>query len=187
MALTQEQQEVFDAVIASLRTNSRTIEQMTPQTSLGSADWFELNGGRKVSYDVLKTLIASLTSSEIDSLKIALKKTDGSMNLLFDNLDKDFLRGIEVAECEAGVKLVLRQYDPVDDGETEKEVEVPLAGAAQVAALAQQTNKNTSRIQKLTTDKANAPVEVESEEALAAMIAAGEVTEGQIYFIAEEE
>lgn len=146
MALTQEQQEVFDAVIASLRTNSKTIEQMTPQTSLGSADWFELNGGRKVSYDVLKTLIASLTSSEIDSLKIALKKTDNSLNLLFDNLDKDFVRGIEVAESEAGVKLVLKQYDPVDDGVTEEEVAVPLAGAAQVASLKKQVEDIASNI-----------------------------------------
>ena len=94
---------------------------------------------------------------------------------------------IEVAESEAGVKLVLKLYDPVDDGETEKEVEVPLAGSAQVAALAKQVDKNTTRIQKLTTNKANAPVEVESEDAMAAMIAAGEVVAGQIYFIAEEE
>lgn len=50
MALTQEQQVIFDAVLSSLRTNSKTIEQLTPQTSLGSNDWFELNGGRKVSY-----------------------------------------------------------------------------------------------------------------------------------------
>ena len=74
MALTQEQQEVFDAVIASLRTNSKTIEQMTPQTSLGSADWFELNGGRKVSYDVLSNLINSLSSSDRDSFETLINK-----------------------------------------------------------------------------------------------------------------
>ena len=74
MALTQEQQVIFDAVIASLRTNSKTIEQLTPQTSLGSNDWFELNGGRKVSYTVLRDLIASMSSSDQDSLRTLIGK-----------------------------------------------------------------------------------------------------------------
>lgn len=137
--------------------------------------------------DELVTTLSTLSSDEINSLRDSLSKTDDSMNLLFDSLDKEFLRGIEVAESEAGVKLVLKLYDPVDDGSTEEEVEVPLAGAAQVAALAKQVDKNTTRIQELTTDKANVPVEVESEEAMVAMVAAGEVVPGQIYFIAEEE
>ena len=74
MALTQEQQVIFDAVIASLRTNSKTIEQLTPQTSLSSNDWFELNGGRKVSYTVLRELISALTNNEIDLLRIDINK-----------------------------------------------------------------------------------------------------------------
>ena len=74
MALTQEQQVIFDAVIASLRTISKTIEQLTPQTSLGSNDWFELNGGRKVSYTVLRDLIASMSSSDQDSLRTLIGK-----------------------------------------------------------------------------------------------------------------
>lgn len=47
MALTQDQQAIFDAVISALRTNSKTIEQMTPQTTLGANDWFEVSGGKK--------------------------------------------------------------------------------------------------------------------------------------------
>lgn len=74
MALTQEQQIIFDAVIASLRTNSKTIEDLTPQTSLGSNDWFELNGGRKVSYAVLSALIKSLSSSDQDSWETRINK-----------------------------------------------------------------------------------------------------------------
>lgn len=74
MALTQEQQVIFDAVLSSLRTNSKTIEQLTPQTSLDSNDWFELNGGRKVSYTVLSNLISALTSSELNSLKTLIGK-----------------------------------------------------------------------------------------------------------------
>ena len=74
MALTQEQQTIFDAVLSSLRTNSKTIEQLTPQTTLGSNDWFELNGGRKVSYTVLRDLIASMSSSDQDSLRTLIGK-----------------------------------------------------------------------------------------------------------------
>lgn len=74
MALTQEQQIIFDAVIASLRTNSKTIEDLTPQTSLGSNDWFELNGGRKVSYAVLSALIKSLSSTDHDSYETRINK-----------------------------------------------------------------------------------------------------------------
>lgn len=74
MALTQEQQAIFDAVIASLRTNSKTIEQLTPQTALGSNDWFELNGGRKVSYTVLRSLISSISSDDLDSLRTLIGK-----------------------------------------------------------------------------------------------------------------
>lgn len=74
MALTQEQQVIFDAVISSIKTNSKTIEQLTPQTSLGSDDWFELNGGRKVSYTVLRDLIASMSSSELNTLRTLINK-----------------------------------------------------------------------------------------------------------------
>lgn len=131
--------------------------------------------------------ISADASALLSSLREQSDNTKESLDFLYQTLDKDFVLGIEFAESEAGVKLVLRQYDPVDDGVTVEEGEVPLAGAAQVAALAKQVDKNTTRIQKLTTDKANVPIEVESEEAMAAMIAAGEVLPGQIYFIAEEE
>lgn len=96
--------------------------------------------------DELVTTLSTLSSDEINSLKNSLSRTDGSLNLLFDNLDKDFVRGIEVAESEEGVKLVLKQYDPVDDGSTEEEVPVPLAGVAQVAALAKQVEDTASDI-----------------------------------------
>lgn len=124
--------------------------------------------------------ISADASALLASLREQANNTKESLDFLYRTLDKDFVRGIEVVETAEGVKLVLKLYDPVDDGSTAEEVAVLLAGAAQV-------DKNTTRIQKLTTDKANVPVEVESEEAMAAMIAAGEVIPGQIYFIAEEE
>ena len=74
MALTQEQQVIFDAILSSLQTNSKTISQLTPQSSLGDNDWFELNGGRKVSYSVLRDLIASMSSTDMDSLRTLINK-----------------------------------------------------------------------------------------------------------------
>lgn len=57
MALTAEQQVIFDAVISALRTNAKTIEQLTPVTGLAANDWIELNGGRKVSYSRFKSAL----------------------------------------------------------------------------------------------------------------------------------
>lgn len=107
--------------------------------------------------------ISADASALLASLREQANNTKESLDFLYRTLDKDFVRGIEAVETAEGVKLVLRQYDPVDDGVTEEEVAVPLAA------------------------KADVPVEVESEEAMAAMIAAGEAVPGQIYFIAEEE
>ena len=133
--------------------------------------------------DELVTTLSTLSSDEINSLRDSLSKTDNSLNLLFDNLDKDFVRGIEVAESEAGVKLVLKQYDPVDDGSTEEEVPVPLAGAAQVAALAKQVDKNTACINTLLHDM-KIPIELTAEQnfymSLDINISAGEQFEVEV-------
>lgn len=48
-----EKQAIIDAVISSLRTNSRTIEQLTPVPTLSDDDMFEVNGGRRVSAGAL--------------------------------------------------------------------------------------------------------------------------------------
>ncbi len=40
-----EKQVIIDAVLSALRTNSRTIEQLTPVASLSASDYFEVNGG----------------------------------------------------------------------------------------------------------------------------------------------
>ena len=70
MAITQdEMQSIVSAVLSSIRTNSRTIDQLTPVTSLSDNDSFEINGGKRVTYKVLMGLIASLASTEHDSLK----------------------------------------------------------------------------------------------------------------------
>ena len=75
MAITQdEMQSIVSAVLSSIRTNSRTIDQLPPVTTLGDTDYFEINGGKRVSYSVLRDLIASLSSTEQDSLRTLINK-----------------------------------------------------------------------------------------------------------------
>lgn len=74
MALTDEQQVIFEAILSSLHTNSKTIAQLTPQTTLGENDWFELNGGRKVAYTVLKDIITALYDTQFQSMQTIITK-----------------------------------------------------------------------------------------------------------------
>ena len=50
---SEEKQEIINAVLAAIRTNSQTIDQLTPVSEMSDTDFLELNGGRKVSYGVL--------------------------------------------------------------------------------------------------------------------------------------
>lgn len=77
MALTQEElQSVITAVISSIRTNSKTIGQLTPATSLADTDYFEIDGGKKVSLSLLMDAIVgpdgSLQCKEITDVTTIL-------------------------------------------------------------------------------------------------------------------
>ncbi len=77
MALTQDEiQSVVSAVLSSLQTNSMTIDQLVPVTSLADGDCFEINGGKRVTYQVLCNLIASLSSAELENLKTLINKCE---------------------------------------------------------------------------------------------------------------
>lgn len=65
MALTQEElQSVVSAVLSAIRTNSLTIDQLTTATDISDTDNIEIGGGKKVSFAVLKSKIASMTESQ---------------------------------------------------------------------------------------------------------------------------
>lgn len=75
MVITQDEfQSIVSAVLSSIRTNSRTIDQLTPVTSLSDIDSFEINGGKKVTYDVLKKLITKSLESQLTSLDKQFKE-----------------------------------------------------------------------------------------------------------------
>jgi len=53
----QEKQEIISAVLSAIRTNSKTIAQLSPKQSLNDSDMFEVAGGSRVTYLVLKNAI----------------------------------------------------------------------------------------------------------------------------------
>lgn len=52
-----EKQEIIEAVLAALATNSKTIAQLSPKQSLIDSDMFEVAGGSRVTYQTLRSLI----------------------------------------------------------------------------------------------------------------------------------
>ena len=77
MALTSDElQSIVTQVLSALRTNSNTIGQLPPVISLGAEDSFEIDGGKRVTYETLYALINYINderhknlSSELGNLK----------------------------------------------------------------------------------------------------------------------
>lgn len=63
----EEKQEIVAAVIAALKTNGKTIMQMTEVVSLQDNDYFEVSGARRVSYAYLYGALVDATTDIIDT------------------------------------------------------------------------------------------------------------------------
>lgn len=61
---TEEKQEIINAVLSAIRTNSKTISQLTVVSELSDSDYFELHGGRRVSYAVMKAILDYYVTAE---------------------------------------------------------------------------------------------------------------------------
>ena len=74
----EELQEVVAAVIAALKTNGKTIDQLTPVTTLANSDNLEVSNGKKVSFGKLKELVASSVVVTEESIKgwVPIESTD---------------------------------------------------------------------------------------------------------------
>lgn len=67
MAITQNEiQGIVNSVLSAIRTNSRTIDQLTPVAGLSDNDSFEIGGGKRVTYSVLKALLTLIMTEKID-------------------------------------------------------------------------------------------------------------------------
>lgn len=75
MAISQnELQSIINAVLSTIRTNSRTIGQLTPVTTLSDKDSFEIDGGKRVAFEVLKESLKAIITDDLDTLKASLGK-----------------------------------------------------------------------------------------------------------------
>ena len=74
----EELQTVVAAVIQALKTNGKTIAQLTPVTSLANSDSLEVSGGKKIAFSKLKELVASAVVITEESIKswVAISSTD---------------------------------------------------------------------------------------------------------------
>ena len=91
MAMTnEEKQEIIEAVLASIRTNSRTIEDLTAVLNLTGGECIEVNGGRKISVNKLMSLIQEAIENDSVTPLASLVDTLGQSvsNLNRDKFDK---------------------------------------------------------------------------------------------------
>ena len=74
----EELQTVVAAVIQALKTNGKTIDQLTPVTSLADSDCLEVGGGKKIAFSKLKELVASSVVVTEESIKswVVIESTD---------------------------------------------------------------------------------------------------------------
>lgn len=75
MAITNdEKQSIINAVLSSIRTNSRTIDQLTIVTEVADTDNFEIHGGKRVAFSKLRELI--LSKSGVGAINNKLPELD---------------------------------------------------------------------------------------------------------------
>lgn len=65
----QELQSVINAVLSSIKTNSRSIGQLTGVQTLSDSDCFEVAGGRKIAYSVLRDLIFAAANTKLENIQ----------------------------------------------------------------------------------------------------------------------
>lgn len=65
--IDEQTQEIVAEVLQAVRTNSKTIEQLTPALSIDDGDLIEIGGGRKITFAKLKEVVlAAIDAADID-------------------------------------------------------------------------------------------------------------------------
>lgn len=96
MALSQEElQNIINAVLSSIRTNSKTIGQLTPAISINGDDCFEIDGGKKVALSLLKELLVpSSYPDNTDALLHVIRAGFRAIGAAFWDSNEPFPLGI---------------------------------------------------------------------------------------------
>lgn len=139
-----EKQVIIDAVISALRTNSRTIEQLTPVASLSASDYFEVSGGRRIAYTTLAKLIATLSDSEQSNLQtaidrkelqsVAITTTKSSATLTIKSVGKTISCPIPIATTSQSGIITAADKVKLDAAYTNADSALNQAKAAQTTA-----------------------------------------------------
>lgn len=128
----QEKQEIINAVLSAIRTNSNTINQLTPVTELSDDDSIEISGGKRVTYGVLMGLIDTAFESVLSDyvsnstfthdmtvLETALREAMSNIvNTLSEMVINDLVTGGEevALSAEMGKELNERLEEIEDSG-----------------------------------------------------------------------
>ena len=153
----QELQSVINAVLSSIKTNSRSIGQLTGVQTLSDNDCFEVAGGRKIAYSVLRDLIFAAAKTKLENIQTDMEKLQTAVNTLvagnvsdaIDNFNEviAFLEGIKDNEKLTSKLVELqkeidKKQDPattlagygITDAYTKQEADTLLNGKAEKAA-----------------------------------------------------
>lgn len=80
MAITNDEKTaIINEVLQAIKTNSRTIDQLSAVTSIADTDCIELSGGKKVSFAVLKGLLKELSDDDIQDLRTAINNAESGV------------------------------------------------------------------------------------------------------------
>lgn len=69
MAITADERlQIVNQVLSAIRTNSLTIDQLTPVLQLSDTDKMEINGGKSATFEILKKYIGALSEEDVKTL-----------------------------------------------------------------------------------------------------------------------
>jgi len=151
----EELQSVIEAVLASLKTNGKTIAQLTEVTSLSESDYFEISDGRKVSYSVLAGLLSEIFADDLEKLSTDIANAT--------------IESVEFTVGESTATLTVKQH-----GFDAKTASVPVSSSTQAGIItAEQYAKYEQAAE--TADEALAAAQAAQKDADAHGVSIGEV------------
>ncbi len=139
---SEEKQEIINAVLSALATNSKTIAQLTPVTALNDSDSFEISGGKRITFGVLRQLIEAASSQD----------TSGLLSLI----NAKELRTASVVASDDGATVTLKVTNA---GGTEVSTTLPIASTTKAGII---TATTFNKINNAYTKAENAETKAQS-------------------------
>ena len=160
MALTQDdKQSIINAVLSAVRTNSKSIDQLSLATRLTDADMFEINGGRRVSFKVISDLINEIMTSKTNEIK--------------ETLDGKSLKSVEITATSTSATITITSNDNKSIKAT-----IPVATTSRVGLITPADKETLTEVRDILDDAPNGiPVLGDDHKILATYLPAKNVVE----------